>query len=72
MEKYGDRDAGEFIAASWAALDDLHTLFRDVLLEAWTLHALESRRLPRRQSFDDRVPRTWCDVYSLRVGALEV
>ena len=36
MEKYGDRDAGEFIAASWAALDDLHTLFRDVLLEAWT------------------------------------
>ena len=53
VEEHDDRDAGEILAVSWAALDYLHTLFGDRAAGSLDFFTHEGRSLPTRQSSDD-------------------
>ena len=76
-EEYGDRDADESIAATWAALDDLHTVFRDRpagSLDFFTrtrvdVHRVGGRALTIGDEAKTRLPRTWCDACSLHMAS---
>ena len=54
-EEHGDRDAGEIIAASWAALDYLHTLLRD--------RAAAGRLEARVGNCRERRAQKWCPLF---------
>ena len=76
VEEHGDRDADEFIASSWAGLDDLHTLFRgraagglDFFARMRADVGRDGTALTIGADEEARLPRTRCDVFSLRMAS---
>ena len=75
-EEHGDRDGDEIIAASSAAIDDLHTLFLDRAaggLDFFTRMRADFRRVGDKAltigaEAKAGLPRTWCDAYSLHMA----
>ena len=69
VDEHGDRDAGEIIAASWSALDSLHTLFRDRAAGGWDFFTRmradvcpDGKALTIGADAEAGLPRTWCDA----------
>ena len=77
VEERDDRDADEFVAASWAVLDDMHTLFSDRAaggLDFFTRMKVDGVRKAGNATTTIAaeakagLARTWCDTYSLHMA----